>query len=106
MKSLLLLSLASAASASSSVHVPLVRRATGSGVVTPESLAAQLAAIDSKYGRTGAKVRPRQSQAGVPMINQNGDLSYYALMSVGTPPVSYGVVLGTVHSLPHSGTFA
>lgn len=95
MKSLLLLSLASAASASSGVHVPLVRRAPRSGVITPESLAAQLDAIDSKYGRAGAKVRPRQTQAGVPMVNQDGDTSYYAVMTVGTPPASYGVALDT-----------
>ncbi|KAG9100756.1 hypothetical protein FS749_013053 [Ceratobasidium sp. UAMH 11750] len=95
MKSLLLLSLVSAASASSN-HIPLVRRAR-SGIVTPESLAAQLEAIDSKYGRLGgkSKVKPRQTNSGTPMVNQAGDTSYYGVMNVGTPPAPYGVALDT-----------
>ncbi|QRV79608.1 aspartyl protease [Ceratobasidium sp. AG-Ba] len=96
MKSLVLLSLASAVSAaSSSTHVPLVRRAR-SGIVTPESLAAQRQALDAKYGRGGGKVKSRQAtSAGVSMTNQNADTSYYGIMNVGTPPVSYGVALDT-----------
>ncbi|KAJ1304818.1 hypothetical protein OPQ81_005953 [Rhizoctonia solani] len=95
MKSLLLLSVASAATASSSVHIPLIRRAH-TGFFTPEDLAAQRDALDSKYHTGGGtSVRPRQNQAGVPMVNQNGDLSYYALMNVGTPPTAYGVALDT-----------
>ncbi|KAG9096471.1 hypothetical protein FRC06_008624, partial [Ceratobasidium sp. 370] len=97
MKSLLLLSLASVASASSaSSHIPLVRRAR-SGVVTPESLAAQLEAVDSKYGRLGGKrrVKQRQTNSGVPLVNQAADTSYYGVMNVGTPPAPYGVALDT-----------
>ncbi|CAE7209957.1 unnamed protein product [Rhizoctonia solani] len=94
MKSLLVLPLASAALASSSVHIPLLRR-SHTGFFTPEDLAAQRDALDSKYHRDeGTAVRPRQNEVGVPMVNQNGDLSYYALMNVGTPPVAYGVALG------------
>jgi cathepsin D len=94
MKSLLLLSLASAVSASST-HVPLVRRAR-SGIITPEELAAQRDGLDSKYGRLGGagKVRPRQSNSVTPMVNQNADTSYYGIMNVGTPPAPYGVALG------------
>ncbi|KAH7339848.1 aspartic peptidase domain-containing protein [Rhizoctonia solani] len=94
-KPLFLLSLVSAATASNSVHVPLIRR-SHAGFFTPEDLAAQREALDSKYHRNdGAAVRPRQNEASVPMVNQNGDLSYYALMNVGTPPTAYGVALDT-----------
>ncbi|CAE6529608.1 unnamed protein product [Rhizoctonia solani] len=94
-KPLFLLSLASAATASTSVHVPLIRR-SHAGFFTPEDLAAQREALDSKYHTNGgATVRPRQNEASVPMVNQNGDLSYYALMNVGTPPTAYGVALDT-----------
>lgn len=91
MISFLLLSLASTASASSSI--PLVRR-SHSGIFSPEDLASQRDALDSKYGHVAGKVQPRQDGAGVPMVNQNADTSYYAVMSVGTPPTPYGVALG------------
>ncbi|CAE6470622.1 unnamed protein product [Rhizoctonia solani] len=95
MKSLLVLPLVSVAMASSSVHIPLLRR-SHAGFFTPEDLAAQRDALNSKYHRkAGSGVRPRQNGAGVPMVNQNGDLAYYALMNVGTPPVAYGVALDT-----------
>ncbi|KAG8792930.1 hypothetical protein FRC12_004446 [Ceratobasidium sp. 428] len=97
MRSLLLLSLVSAASASSSsTHVPLVRRAL-SGVVTPETLAANLAVIDAKYGKLGekSKVKSRQANTGLPLVNQGGDTSYYGVMNLGTPPAPYGVALDT-----------
>ncbi|CAE6449784.1 unnamed protein product [Rhizoctonia solani] len=93
MKSLLVLPLASAAMASSSVHIPLLRR-SHAGFFSPEDLAAQRDALDSKYHRNGGTtVRPRQNEVGVPMVNQNGDLSYYAMIDVGTPPTAYGVAL-------------
>ncbi|CAE6356758.1 unnamed protein product [Rhizoctonia solani] len=95
MKSLLLLYLASAATASPSVHIPLIRR-SHTGFFSPEDLAAQRDALDVKYhSNGGTTVRPRQNGAGVPMVNQNGDLSYYAFMNVGTPPTAYGVALDT-----------
>ncbi|KAG8764163.1 hypothetical protein FRC11_003019 [Ceratobasidium sp. 423] len=104
MKFLLLLSVASTASASSSVYIPLIRRSPA-GSFTPEDLAAQRDALDSKYHRGGgATVRPRQNGAGVPMVNQNGDLSYYALMNVGTPPTAYGVALGCEGAKIRSGS--
>ncbi|CAE6510534.1 unnamed protein product [Rhizoctonia solani] len=104
MKSLLLLSVASVVTASSSVHIPLIRRSPA-GFFTPEDLAAQRDALDSKYHRGGgATVRPRQNVAGVPMVNQNGDLSYYALMNVGTPPTAYGVALGCEGAKIKSGS--
>ncbi|KAF8745837.1 peptidase A1 family, partial [Rhizoctonia solani] len=95
MKSLLLLSLASAATATPSVHIPLIRR-SHTGIFSPDDLAAQRDALDAKYHTNGAiTIRPRQNEGGVPMVNQNGDLSYYAFMNVGTPPTAYGVALDT-----------
>ncbi|KAG9126991.1 hypothetical protein FRC07_001114 [Ceratobasidium sp. 392] len=97
MRSFLLLSVVSAVSASSSSsHVPLVRRAH-SGISTPESLAAQLHAVDAKYGEHGgkSKVKPRQANSGVPLVNQAADTSYYGIMNLGTPPTPYGVALDT-----------
>ncbi|CUA66620.1 Cathepsin D [Rhizoctonia solani] len=81
--------------ASSSIHIPLLRR-SHAGVFRPEDLAAQRDALDSKYHRNGGTtVRPRQNEVGIPMVNQNGDLSYYAMINVGTPPTAYGVALDT-----------
>ncbi|GAB1524704.1 hypothetical protein RhiTH_007858 [Rhizoctonia solani] len=95
MKSLLLLSLASAATATPSVHIPLIRR-SHTGIFSPDDLAAQRDALDAKYHTNGAiTIRPRQNEGGVSMVNQNGDLSYYAFMNVGTPPTAYGVALDT-----------
>ncbi|KAF8624021.1 hypothetical protein AX17_007227 [Amanita inopinata Kibby_2008] len=49
--------------------------------------------LESKYG--GGSHQQKRSTGTNLLVNQNSDSSYYGSMAIGTPPVSYNVILDT-----------
>ncbi|KAL5523428.1 hypothetical protein ACEPAG_7601 [Sanghuangporus baumii] len=85
-----------ASQASASLHVPLARRK-----ISPRSIndfATVADSIRTKYGRPAIASSPskkRQNTANVGITNQQADSSYFAPISVGTPPQEFNVILDT-----------
>lgn len=77
------------ARAAEPLHIPLVRRKTATR--KPEDFAAIADSVRIKYGRPtlGSSTRKRGNTANIQTTNQQGDSSYYAPVSVGTPYVFF-----------------
>ncbi|KAH9926259.1 aspartic peptidase domain-containing protein [Epithele typhae] len=72
--------------------IPLVRRSRSSHNST-EWLLSQKHGIESKYTSSG---QSRKRANGLNLLtNQNADSSYYGSIAVGTPAISYNVILDT-----------
>ncbi|VDC07598.1 unnamed protein product [Peniophora sp. CBMAI 1063] len=79
-------------------HLSLTRRSIHrrGEFLTPESLAKSADFVRYKYGfKTPDGLARRASEADIGVIDQGGDTSYAASMSVGTPAQSLNVVLDT-----------
>ncbi|OCB89454.1 acid protease [Sanghuangporus baumii] len=85
-----------ASRASASLHIPLARRK-----ISPRSIndfATVADSIRTKYGRpaiASSSSKKRQNTANVDITNQQADSSYFAPISVGTPPQEFNVILDT-----------
>lgn len=69
------------------LHIPLTRRAAARNR-TPADLAVAADHVRSRYGYTPVSARAqrkRANSAGLATTNQDGDSSYFAPISVGTP---------------------
>lgn len=73
------------------IHVPIVKRSQTDRVA---NLPKAVEALRTKYGyqHTNAK---RGNTATVPITDEENDSSYSAIVSIGTPPQSFDVVLDT-----------
>ncbi|VDC07600.1 unnamed protein product [Peniophora sp. CBMAI 1063] len=79
-------------------HLPLTRRTTHriGQYVDLERIAKSRDFLQYKYGlKSSEGIQRRASEAGISVINQGGDTSYLASVSVGTPSQSLDVVLDT-----------
>ncbi|PPR00497.1 hypothetical protein CVT24_005520 [Panaeolus cyanescens] len=94
----LLLALSVLTVATEPIHVHLTRR----GSTSLQNLTAQADKVRLKYGyRTSSALlvrghlMGRASSAGIPIINQGGDIIYIGPISLGTPPQPFQVILDT-----------
>ncbi|KZP34386.1 acid protease [Athelia psychrophila] len=75
-------------------HIPLARRTHSAHSLARLPDIADF--VRAKYGRpTLSSKRKRASTAAVAITNQDYDASYYASISVGTPPQSFNIILDT-----------
>ncbi|KZS98326.1 acid protease [Sistotremastrum niveocremeum HHB9708] len=78
---------------SSSLHVPLSRRAPKTK--TPEQLAAYRQHVSKKFRPNASSHSKRASTGTVSITNENADSSYFGTIQVGTPSKDYNVILDT-----------
>jgi cathepsin D len=88
---------ASTIAAAEPIHVPISRRSKNTRVL---DLKEEVFRLKQRYGRTNAtsldaKSTKRATTAGIPVINQDNDSSYFATINAGTPAQSFGVILDT-----------
>jgi cathepsin D len=55
----------------------------------------QLDILRTKYGGGPSSSQKRATSGGNQLVNQNTDSSYYGSLAVGTPPMSFNVILDT-----------
>jgi len=75
------------------LHIPIVRRSSSTKTLEDYSHAADKLRI--KYGYQPVSSRKRQHSVNIPMVDQGGDSSYLATLSIGTPPQDFNVTLDT-----------
>lgn len=78
------------------IHLPLARRTLQKRDLDYWANAADQ--VRAKYGFATVASnsnRKRQNTVGIPIVNQNGDSSYFASINVGTPPQSFDIILDT-----------
>ncbi|KAG2074048.1 acid protease [Suillus decipiens] len=73
------------------IHVPIVKRSQTDRVA---NLPKAIEALRTKYGYQHINVK-RGNTATIPITDEENDSSYSAVVSIGTPPQSFDVVLDT-----------
>ncbi|KAG1785355.1 aspartic peptidase domain-containing protein [Suillus plorans] len=76
------------------IHVPIVRRSQTNRVA---NLPKAVEALQAKYGfrPTSATYSKRANTAAVPITDEDNDSSYSSVVSIGTPPQNFDLVLDT-----------
>lgn len=102
---LLLPSLAAAGPAvgRSGTSIPITRRGRA-GQDHTKFLRAQADALIAKYGAASARDTKRANTGTEPLTNQNGDVTYYGTVAVGTPCMFSIPYLVEVPSIAHLTT--
>lgn len=73
-------------------HFPIRRSSKPRGI---EHYAAAADNLRAKYGYAPSTKHKRQTSQSIPTTNQNADSSYFATVTVGTPPQPFNVILDT-----------
>lgn len=79
------------------LHIPVLRRqnARRSGTADLDRIAASAQATKDKFRLTSSSLSRRAQTTDIGITNQGQDTSYFAQVSVGTPPQNFDLVLDT-----------
>lgn len=79
------------------LHIPVLRRQNvrRSGTADLDRIAASAQATKQKFGITSSSLSRRAQTTDIGITNQEQDTSYFAQVSVGTPPQNFDLVLDT-----------